>query len=160
MTTSPSITAPRFDLVEIVSEAEFADAFPILRQLGQIETPETIEALTIKRAWSQYETAREQSYSLYAARNKNEVLGVVSLRICDDPLNNGKPYAVINNLVVEEDYRGLGIGSDMLERIEQIAAKKKCDLAIIDTLKSNKKAKQMYEESGYSHITNRLVKEI
>lgn len=158
MTTA--LSAPRFDLVEIVSETEFSEAFPILRQLGDIETPETIESLTLKRAWSQYETSREQSYSLYAARNKNEVLGVVGLRICDDPLNNGKPYGVINNLVVEEDYRGLGIGSDMLERIEQIAIKKKCDLVIIDTLKSNKKAKQMYEDAGYSHITNRLVKEI
>ncbi len=154
------IAPPRFELYEVTTEDEFIDIFPVLKQLGQIETPETIEDLTTKKSWDQYLKSREQNYRLYMAKSTSEILGVVGLRICDDPLNNGKPYAIINNLVVEEDYRGLGIGTDMLELVELIAQKEKCDLCTIATLKNNKKTKDLYETIGYNHTTNVMVKEI
>lgn len=154
------IAPPRFELYEITTEEEFAEAFPVLKQLAVIEMPETVDSLTPKKAWGQYQASIEQSYHLYIAKNTNEVLGVVGLRVCNDPLSNGKPYAIINNLVVEEDYRGLGIGTDMLERVELIAAKYKCDMCLINFLKNNKKAKEIYEAVGYNYIANMMVKEI
>ena len=99
------IPTPRFELYEVTTEDEFAEVFPLLKQLGQLETPETIESLTIKKSWGQYLKSREQNYRLYMAKSTTEILGVLGLRICDDPLNNGKPYAVINNLVIVDCFR-------------------------------------------------------
>lgn len=155
-----AVAPPRFELYEVTTEDEFIEIFPVLKQLGQIETPETVKNLTVKKSWEQYLKSREQNYSLYMAKSTTEVLGVAGLRVCDDPLNNGKPYALINNLVVEEDYRGLGIGTDILERLELVAQKKKCDLCTITTMKNNKQAIDLYENMGYIHITNVMVKEI
>lgn len=154
------IPAPKFELYEVTTEEEFADVFPVLKQLAIIETPETVETLTAAKAWTQYQKSYEQNYRLYMANSTTEVLGVVGLRVCEDPINNGKPYGIINNLVVEEDYRGLGIGTDMLERVEMVAAKQKCDLCMIVTLKTNKKAKELYEHHGYNYVANMMVKEI
>ena len=158
--TTTSLPIPRFDLVEITTDEQFAAAFPVLRQLSLIETPEVAEILTEKKAWEQYLKAYEQGYRLYAARNANEVLGTVGVRVCYDPLNDGKPYAIINNLVVEEDFRGLGIGRDMLGRIETFSKKEKVTHTILAILNGNKKAKHLYEECGYSTVSQLMIKEI
>lgn len=154
------IAPPRFEIYEVTTEDEFAEAFPLLQQLGRIETPETIETLTLQKSWEQYRKSYEKDYRLYIAKSTTEALGVVGLRICDDPLNNGKPCGLINNLVVEEDYRGLGIGTDILERVELVAKKYKCDMTMLWFLNGNKQAKKIYEDNGYSHISNMMVKEI
>ena len=158
--TINDIPSPKFELYEVTTADEFAEVFPLLQQLGRIETPETIEALTLAKSWAQYERSYEKDYRLYVAKNTNEVLGVVGLRICDDPLNNGHPCGLINNLVVEEDYRGLGIGRDILERAELVAKKYKCDMTMLWTLNGNKQAKKLYEDMGYSHVSNWMIKEI
>ena len=154
------IPAPEFELYDVASEEEFHDVFPLLKQLAELETPETAAELTEQKSWAQYQKARDQNYVLYMARNTNEVLGAVGLRVCDDPINNGKPYGIINNLIVEEDYRGLGIGTDILQRVELVAAKYKCDMCLISSLKNNKKAKDLYESNGYNYVANVMVKEI
>jgi GNAT superfamily N-acetyltransferase len=158
--TTNEIPTPKFEIYEVTTEDEFAEVFPLLQQLGRIETPETIEDLTLAKSWAQYQKSYEQNYRLYVAKNTSEVLGLAGLRVCDDPLNNSKPYGIINNLVVEEDYRGLGIGTDILERVELVAQKYKCDLCMIVYLTSNKQAKDLYEQNGYNHVANMMVKEI
>jgi GNAT superfamily N-acetyltransferase len=154
------IPAPKFELYEVTTEDEFAEVFPLLQQLGRIETPETIESLTLAKSWAQYEKSYSKDYRLYVAKNTTEVLGIAGLRICDDPLNNGQPCGLINNLVVEEDYRGLGIGQDILERVELVAKKYKCDMTMLWSMQGDKKNKKLYEDNGYNHIFNMMVKEI
>lgn len=158
--TTNEIPTPKFELYEVTTEDEFAEVFPLLQQLGRLETPETIEDLTLAKSWAQYQKSYEKDYRLYAAKNTTEVLGVAGLRICDDPLNNGRPCGLINNLVVEEDYRGLGIGQDILERVELVAKKYKCDMTMLWSLQGNKQNKKLYEDNGYNHIFNMMVKEI
>lgn len=154
------IPAPKFELYEVTTEDEFVEVFPVLTQLAQIETPETAALLTVDKSWAQYQKSYDQNYRLYVAKSTTEVLGVVGLRVCDDPINNGKPYGIINNLVVEEDYRGLGIGTDILERVELVALKYKCDMVTISLLTNNKQAKKLYDAAGYSHVCNLMIKEI
>ncbi|MFA7276215.1 MAG: GNAT family N-acetyltransferase [Pseudobdellovibrionaceae bacterium] len=161
--TSPKaspIPPPRFDLVEVKSEKDFAAAYPVLMQLAEIETPETAEKLTLGKAWEQYQSSRKQGFKLYAAQTSLEIIGTIALRICDDPLNDGKPYAIINNLIIEEDFRGLGIGPDMLARTELLAKKEGCTASLLAVLKGNKKVKSLYEENGYSAISDLMIKEI
>jgi len=154
------IPAPKFELYEVTTEDEFVSVYPVLKQLAVLETPETAELLTVEKSWDQYQKSFEQNYRLYMAKSTTEVLGVVGLRVCDDPINNGKPYGIINNLVVEEDYRDLGIGTDMLERVELVAKKYKCDMVTISFLTSNKPAKKLHENLGYSHVSHLMIKEI
>lgn len=158
--TNSSIPTPRFELVVIETEDQFAEVFPVLKQLSIIETPESADKLTPKKSWEQYLVAYDQGYRLYAARSSTEVLGAVGIRVCYDPLNDGKPYALINNLVVEEDYRGIGIGSIILTRAESLAKKDKATHAVLAILTSNKQAKKLYEELGYSIVSHLMIKEI
>lgn len=154
------ISPPRFELYDVTSEDEFADVFPVLKQLAVMESPETADSLTLATSWAQYEKAQAHDYTLYMAKTTTEVIGVVGLRICEDPLNTGKPWGLINNLVVEEDYRGLGIGTDILDRVEMVAKKKKCETVALWSLTSNKKNKSFYETAGYSATSHFMIKDM
>lgn len=157
---STAIPPIKFDLNEVKTEKQFADVFPVLKQLSEIETPEIAPTLTLAKCYAQLTQARSEGYQLYAAQTSSETIGAVGVRICNDPINDGKPYAIINNLVIEEDYRGLGLGTDILARAEMIAKKQKANYISLLVVNGNKKNKQFYEEQGYSHVCNLMIKEI
>lgn len=145
------ISPPRFELYDVTSEDEFADVFPVLKQLAVMEFSEDDQAkITSKKVWLQYMAAQEQGYKLYAVRNNTECLAVFGARIMNDPLNLGKPYLQINNLVVEEDYRGIGIGTELFSRIDKLAKKLGCESVFLAVLKTNKKGRKFYETVGFN----------
>lgn len=147
----------KFKLTPIKTEDDFMEAFPLLRQLIAIENPES--KTTKSTSWRQYQKAMKESYFLYAAKTSAEIVALVGIRILNDPFDT-KPYAIINNLVVEEDYRGMGIGTDVLEQAEKIAKKNKASSVIVHVLKSNKKAKKLYQSLDLTPIADLMYKEL
>jgi GNAT superfamily N-acetyltransferase len=155
-----SLPVPKFELEEITTTTQFEEAFPVLIQLLATENPEEPMPLEEDVALGQYLEARKQGYRLFAARSSSEVLGVAGLRVLHDPLNSGKPSAIINNLVIEEDYRSLGIGNEMLTRLEKLAKSEKCGEIIINALKANRAAKKFYEGRSYAPVADVFVKDL
>ncbi len=153
---------PKFELFEVTTESEFAEAFLLLKQLAQLEfSEEENSKISLKKSWAHYQLSLRQGYQLYVAKNSTELLAVFGLRVMNDPLNTGNPYAQINNLVVEEDYRGLGIGKELFIRIDKLAKKNSCEDIFLAVLKSNKKGKKFYEKVGFnSPIAEIMLKAI
>lgn len=149
-------TPPSFKLQKILTKADFRAAFPVLRQLAEIELPK--QNVTLDGAWSQYRKALKQDYTLYMAVSNAEILAVAGVRVLYDPLSDA-PYISINNLVVEEDFRGIGIGTAMLRQIRQAALKKKYSGSVINVLKTNKRAKRLYESLGFGKAVAEIMYE-
>ncbi len=53
-------------------------------------------------------------------------------------------------IAVSKNARGLGVGSRLLTEFEQIAAKKHVSTIALDVIETNPRAKQLYEQFGYS----------
>lgn len=154
------IPLPKYDMEEVKTSAQFHQAFPVLIQLlwsGNLEEALPLEEET---SYAQYQESRKQGYRLFVAKTSLEVLGVVGIRVCHDPLNLGAPYALLNNLVVEEDFRGLGIGQDMILRLEKLLKSEKVAAVFLNSPKSNKSGKKIYEGLGYDIVSDLMIKEI
>jgi ribosomal protein S18 acetylase RimI-like enzyme len=154
------IPLPKYDMEEVKTSAQFHQAFPVLIQLlwsGNLEEAFPLEEET---SYAQYQESRKQGYRLFVAKTSLEVLGVAGIRVCHDPLNLGAPYALLNNLVVEEDFRGLGIGQDIISRIEKLMKAEKVAAIFLNSPKSNKSGKKIYEGLGYSIVSDLMIKEI
>jgi GNAT superfamily N-acetyltransferase len=50
-----------------------------------------------------------------------EVVGTVLLHLCPDVMFGERPYALLENLVVEPGARGRGVGRALLEHAERVA---------------------------------------
>ena len=58
------------------------------------------------------------NYEIYLAELDGEVVRFVDIRVFPDYVE-GSPIAIIQNLIVEKEHRGKGIGSKLVERGSQ-----------------------------------------
>ena len=61
----------------------------------------------------------------------------------------GRPLINIHDLAVLPEYRGRGIGKQLLQRIEQKALELGCGKLTLEVLENNHRARQLYEQSGF-----------
>ena len=53
-------------------------------------------------------------------------------------------------VAVDEDLRGLGVGSMLIERVEEVAVSKGCQRIALDVAAKNDGARRLYESRGMS----------
>lgn len=58
-------------------------------------------------------------------------------------------YGLITDVFVEEEYRGTGIGKQLMTVIEQYFKDQKCDVALLRVIAQNTNAYKMYQQIGY-----------
>lgn len=64
--------------------------------------------------------------------------------------NNGKANVMlVDNFLVEEDYRRQGLGIKMIKKAISVASKRKVDSIELVVNKDNKAAKKLYEKVGF-----------
>lgn len=62
----------------------------------------------------------------------------------------GKNFLVIEDVIVKREYRGLGIGSELMKCIDEFAIKSNCGYSILVSKAYRKKAHTFYEKSGFT----------
>jgi ribosomal protein S18 acetylase RimI-like enzyme len=61
-----------------------------------------------------------------------------------------QPIVNIHDLVVLSEYRGRGVSTKMLEKVEEIARSKNCCKITLEVLSNNQVAKSAYRKFGFS----------
>jgi GNAT superfamily N-acetyltransferase len=61
-----------------------------------------------------------------------------------------KPLLNIHDVVVNSDFRGLGLSQKMLEKVEQLATQRGCCKLTLEILEGNDVAKNAYAKFGFS----------
>ena len=78
------------------------------------------------------------------------VEGSVVLVIVPNLTHGGRPWAVIEHMVVEEARRGTGMGRRLLRRVEEIVAEAGCyKLQFLSAWRRKDDAHHFYEAMGY-----------
>ncbi|WP_255505281.1 GNAT family N-acetyltransferase [Lysinibacillus sphaericus] len=81
-----------------------------------------------------------QEINLFLTDENDQIRGGILGEVCWNWLE-------IHTLMIDEDIRGLGLGSKLLLEIEQIALDNKCDFIKVDTLSFQ--ALDFYQNHGY-----------
>ncbi|MBQ4051140.1 MAG: GNAT family N-acetyltransferase [Oscillospiraceae bacterium] len=61
-------------------------------------------------------------------------------------------YLYLDDFCVQEDFRGQGIGTELLKQAEAIAAARKIGLIVLHVERSNKRAARLYASLGYEEF--------
>ena len=75
--------------------------------------------------------------------DSNTVTGVASLHIIKKLT---RTLGLIEDVAVNENYRGKGIGKKLVEKLVEIASKKSCDKTVLN---SSEKNSEFYEKIGF-----------
>lgn len=77
------------------------------------------------------------------------------LTICLDPMFGNQPYAVLENVVVEEALRGEGIGSRLFLEVEELCRQRDCSKIMLLSSSSREQAHRFFERQGYDAANKR-----
>ena len=143
----------------IIREATEQDLHSVMLLFGQLGmddgsvlTPD--EAKGIFRRMKSY-----PDYALYVAVSDNDIIGAFSLLIMDNLAHKGAPSGIIEDVVVREDLRGLGIGRRMMNFAMYLCKKKGCYKLALSSNLGRESAHLFYERldfkrHGHSYVVD------
>lgn len=85
---------------------------------------------------------------LVVAKENGKVIGSAFIFYMPIPAH-GKPFAYLEGMVVDKDYRGKGIGSAMLKKIIDLTRQKNCYKIIFTSGFNREDSHKFYEKLGF-----------
>ena len=111
---------------------------------------------TMKKTFNRLED--EGSYILLSAVEDKRLIGSVMGIICGELYGDCKPFMVLENMIVDKEYRNLGVGKALISELEKKATEKNCTQIILVTETNRISACKLYESAGYNPETHKGYK--
>jgi GNAT superfamily N-acetyltransferase len=93
--------------------------------------------------------AGDPDHVILAARIDGECVGTATGVICHGLYGGFDTYMVVEDMVVDADYRRMGIASALLARLEAIARERECNQVILLTESVREDAVALYQANGF-----------
>jgi ribosomal protein S18 acetylase RimI-like enzyme len=88
-------------------------------------------------------------YQLHVATAGDRVVGVFALLIMDNLGHLGTPSAILEDVVVTEEFRGVGIGKTMMDYANDLCRQKGCYKMTFSSNVNREAAHRFYESLGF-----------
>jgi len=93
--------------------------------------------------------AQDANTHLLVCDDDGDIIASALVCLCQDVMFNNQPFAIIENLIVHEDYQREGIGKSMMDYIEAFCLKQDCSKIMLLTSTENRNARDFYTAMGY-----------
>ena len=90
------------------------------------------------------------NYKLYVAVQDSRIVGTFALLIMDNIGHLGKPSGIVEDVAVDPDFQGQGIGKIMMEFALNICRINGCYKLVLSSNKKRKTAHEFYESLGFN----------
>jgi GNAT superfamily N-acetyltransferase len=138
-----------------IRPAVAADAPALARMLTQLGYP--TEASEIPRRLDRM--AERPGTTVFVAEQSDAPVGVVTVHLFPS-LHTSEPVAWLTALVVDERARGTGVGSALVQRAEEWAARHGASRLALTSALRRTEAHEFYKTRDYVHTGVRLAKEL
>ncbi|THB79595.1 MAG: GNAT family N-acetyltransferase [Desulfobulbaceae bacterium] len=91
-----------------------------------------------------------ENHICLVAREQGVVIGTLMAYICEMYFGQCKSFMVIEDLVVDEFYRGRGVGSKLVQAAEQRAQTHNCSYIMLITDREREESQNFYKKLGYA----------
>jgi len=130
----------------VIRRARESDAARLAQLAGELGYPTTTAQM--KQRLRQIKPASQHAIFV-AALPTAEVVGWLHLSV--EPLLEVDIRGEVNGLVVDEGYRSLGAGAELLAAAEAWAGKQGCKSVSVRSNVIRERAHKFYERNGYEH---------
>ena len=140
----------------IIRAADPMDAAALCELLAQLGYPASVDEIPSRLAALR---ALPNAAVLVAANRYGEVIGLATCHIFPS-MHDSDPVAWLTTLVVLEDARGAGIGSELVRHVEEWAAKKGAKRLSLTSGLHRKDTHEFYERRSYQNTGLRFSKNL
>lgn len=132
-----------------IRQAFREDISGILDLYGELESDKSA-VLSEDRACELFDKMMSYpNYKLYVAVEGNDIIGTFSLAVMDNLAHMGNPPGLIEDVVVKSNWRGKGIGKQMIRFALERCRECGCYKAVLSSNKIRKEAHRFYESLGF-----------
>jgi GNAT superfamily N-acetyltransferase len=131
-----------------VRSATADDLQEILELLAQMHD-ETAPAEEVGRTETFRRVLASPSRALLVATHEHEVVGTLDLYVIDNLTRGGRPWAGIENLVVDREHRRHGIGGALVDVALDLAASAGCYKVQLVSHERRTEAHDLYRQRGF-----------
>lgn len=78
-----------------------------------------------------------------------QVRGTVLVCLCADVMYAGQPFAVVENIVVDQECRGNGVGRALLREVERFCRSRNCSKMMLLSSTARVDAHRFFEKIGF-----------
>lgn len=137
------------DAITILREASSADLEALLGLYSLLEFEPT-QSLTLQAAEVKFGRYREYpNYRIYVAEADKVIVGTFALIIIDSIAHFGRPFAIVEDVVVSQDWQRRGIGKLMITYAMLCCKEFGCYKLTLSSHLNRKKAHLFYESLGF-----------
>lgn len=94
------------------------------------------------------------------AEDNGEVVGYIVVTLYSQPFLKENPIAELENMFVDESYRGKGIGKRLVEKAKRLAKEKGAKRFKVEAAAQNEKAIKFYKSCGFEDFDVTLLQSL
>jgi len=99
--------------------------------------------------------ASDANNFVFVCEAEGIICGTVTLTLCLDAMFGNQPYGVLENLVIDGEWRGREIGSQLFEYIEEQCRAHDCSKIMLLSSSSRESAHHFFERQGFMSMNKR-----
>lgn len=130
----------------VVRRAQARDADEVARLYGQLVANPALRVLPERLT----ELENAASAALFVAERAHRLVGTVLVALCADAMFGLRPFAIVENIVVDAQARGQGIGTALLREVDRFCLAAGCSKIMLLSAAERTDAHRVFERAGYA----------
>ncbi|STR45010.1 GNAT family N-acetyltransferase [Iodobacter fluviatilis] len=94
--------------------------------------------------------AESEHHFVLVAEQGSFVCGTALLSLCEDVMFGTQPFAVVENVIVDQQVRSHGIGSALFQEVEALCKRANCSKIMLLSSSQRVEAHQFFELQGFA----------
>ncbi|MDR3222446.1 MAG: GNAT family N-acetyltransferase [Methanobrevibacter sp.] len=107
------------------------------------------ESATLNEAKKVWNTAKKENIKYFVAIDDDKLIASVFIAIIPNLTGSGRPFGIIENVIVDKEYRGLGLGKAIMEKAIEYGKKQNCQYISLQSGNHRRDAHKFYESIGF-----------
>jgi len=140
--------------IRLATEEDVPRILDLYRELtisfSQVEMSRSPSPDDYRKAFA--EICADPRHELFVAEYQGEVVGTVVLLIVPNLSHSATPWALVENLIVGQKHRGMGLGKMLLEHVIARAKEKGCHRIELCSDRRRKEAHRLYRSVGFEAL--------
>lgn len=133
-------------MIREVKYNDFEGLMHLYTQLGDNPFPEKNEK--VLSLWNRI--LDDKDYHIIVAEEDGRVVASCTCVIVPNLTHNQRPYAFVENVVTDDNYRKRGLATACLDYAKEIAKKENCYKIMLMTSSKKETTLNFYEQAGYN----------
>mgnify|MGYP003460713123 FL=1 len=136
-------------MIREITENDFDGLMKLYAQLGDNPIPQKSEE--VLAVWNKI--LQNKDYHIVVADVEGKVVSTCTCVIIPNLTHNQRPYAVVENVVTDQNFRGKGYATSCLNYAKEIAIKNNCYKLMLMTGSKKETTLNFYRNAGYTDKT-------